>query len=85
VKSTITIFFEVVGEQSQGFLVGSWLLLSWNVSKYLCVDSQNEILLSEEPFLLVSLSMSRDKIQASSIDVKCRLVVVRALGRDGMA
>jgi len=49
--------------------VGSWLLLNWNESKYLCVDSRNEILLSEESFLLVSLSLSRDKIQVSSIDV----------------
>jgi len=84
VKSTITIFFEIVGGQSQGFVVGSWWLLSWNESKYLCVDSRNEILvLSEASFLLVSLSLSRDKMQAFSIDVWCRLVVVRAL--DGVA
>jgi len=63
-------FFEVVGGQSQGFVVGSWWLLSWNESKYLCVDSRNEILvLSEASFLLVSLSLSRDKMQAFSIDV----------------
>jgi len=50
------------------------------MSQYLCVDSRNEILvLSEESFLPVSLSSSRDKMQASSIDVYCRLVVVRAL------
>jgi len=55
---------------TETFSVGLWLLLNWNESKYLCVDSRNEILvLSEESFLLVSLSLSRDKIQASSIDV----------------
>jgi len=38
-KSTITIFFEVVGGQSQGFVVGSWLLLScWvGMSQNTCV------------------------------------------------
>jgi len=60
-------FFEVVGGQSQGFVVRLWLLLSWNESKYLCVDSRNEILPSEEPFLLVSLSLSRDEIRAYAI------------------
>ena len=59
----INFFLKVVGGQSQGFFVGSWLLFSWNERKYLCVDSQNEILvLSEESFLLVSLSLSRDRM-----------------------
>jgi len=45
---------------------GCWIGMSRNT----CVDSRNEILvLSEESFLLASLSLSRDKIQASSIDV----------------
>ena len=60
-------FFEVVGGQSQGFVVRLWWLFSWNESKCLCVDSRHEILSSEELFLLVSLSLSRDEIQAYSI------------------
>ena len=60
-------FFEVFGGQSQGFVLRLWWLLSWNESKFLCVDSRNEILSSEESFLLVSLSLSRDEIQAYSI------------------
>jgi len=51
VKWTTTIFFEVVGLQSQSFVVNTWSFSSW---------SERKLLLSkeEESFLLVSSPLS---------------------------
>jgi len=58
IKWTESVFFEVVGGQSQGFVVGSWLLFTLVESesvKDLFVYGRNEILvLSEEPSSLHS-------------------------------